>query len=148
MIQRAADVFELTASEMEILANKAGLSLSTHENALLEVRAHYEGMLKVLCGNAQISERMFRYYKTKEPTKQALQAIAVSLNFSVSEMDSILHKYGYCLSKSMAVDRVVEWYLTSKMERSSGPELLDEINETLYEMELPLLMTRPYADSK
>lgn len=68
-------------AEMEELANRAGLSMAERNNGLAEIRKGYTGMLKVLYENAQISERMFRYYKTKEPTKQALLAITVSRKY-------------------------------------------------------------------
>lgn len=126
---------------MEALANKAGLSLCKHENGLLNVREEHHGLLKTLYENAYISERMFRYYKTEEPTKQALLAIAVSLDMPLEKTDALLHKYGYCLSKSLAADMVVHWHLTTDTA-AKGIHLLDTINETLYHMGLPLLMTR------
>ncbi|MDE6065066.1 MAG: hypothetical protein K2G20_10875, partial [Lachnospiraceae bacterium] len=115
--------------------------LAEHENGFSEVLNGYTGLLKTLYESAQISERMFRLYKTKEPTKQALLAIAVSQGMSFAETDGLLRKYGYCLSKSLAADMVVCWYLTLK-HHAGGMELLAEINETLYDMGFPLLMTR------
>lgn len=132
----------MSYEEMEMLANKAGLSLSEHEDGLSAVREKHTGLIKNLYENAQISERMFRHYKTKEPTKQALLAIAVSLGMSFHETDALLHKYGYCLSKSLASDMVIRWYLTWEPEGKSSMDLLDTINGTLYDMGLPLLMTR------
>jgi len=144
VIHNASSLFGLTYNEKEILANKAGLSLTCHENGLLDIRCKYQGKLKNLYGNAQVSERMFRYYKTIEPTKQALQAIAVSLCLSYYEADLLLHKYGYCFSKSLANDVVAAWYLQIGRQESNGTSLLNEINETLYDMGLPLLMTRQH----
>lgn len=145
VIHNAGSLFKLPAEEMECLANKAGLSLCAHENGLSHVRAKHGGLLKNLYENANISERMFRYYKTAEPTKQALMAIAVSLNMTLEETDELLHKYGYCLSKSLTADMVVCWHLSTHASAAKGSHLLDSINETLYDMELPLLMTRQHC---
>ncbi len=141
VVYKAGAAFQMQQQEMERLANRAGLSLAEHENGLSEVRKGYTGLLKTLYESAQISERMFRLYKTKEPTKQALLAIAVSQGMSFAETEGLLRKYGYCLSKSLAADMVVYWYLTVK-HHAGGMELLAEINETLYDMGFPLLMTR------
>lgn len=142
VIRNAGNLFKLPTEEMECLANKAGLSLCAHENGLSHVRLKHSGLLKNLYENANVSERMFRYYKTAEPTKQALLAIAVSLGMTLDEADELLHKYGYCLSRSLASDMVVRWYLSTYTSAAESSHLLDSINETLYDMELPLLMTR------
>lgn len=142
VVYNAGCLFQMSYEEMEALANRAGLSLSKHEDGLSAVRKKYTGLIKTLYENAQISERMFRHYKTKEPTKQALLAIAVSLGMSFHETDALLHKYGYCLSKSLAADMVIRWYLMLEPDCRSGMDLLDAINGTLYDMGFPLLMTR------
>lgn len=84
---------------------------------------------------------MLRYYKKITPTKQALLAIAVSLNCGLSETDSLLRGYGYCLSKSSAADIVVMWFINNNTYKN-GSLLLTEINIVLDNMGLPLLMTR------
>lgn len=128
--------------EKETLANKAGLSLCKHENALSDIWTNDTVLIKTLYENACISERMFRYYKTMEPTKQALLAIAISLGMSLDETDALLHKYGYCLSRSLTADMVVRWHLTANPSALNATTILDTINQTLYDMGLPLLMTR------
>lgn len=85
---------------------------------------------------------MLRNYKTAVPTKQALLAILTVLNFSVTDMDKPLRSYGYCLSESLAADAVVKWYADNSRQRDNGARLLNEINEVLDKMGLPLLMTR------
>lgn len=104
----------------------------------------YNGKLKNLSENAVISERMLRYYKKIIPTKQALLAIAVSLNCGSSETDGLLRSYGYCLSKSSAADIVVMWFINNNTYKNGGL-LLSEINIVLDDMGLPLLMTRQKA---
>lgn len=84
---------------------------------------------------------MLRYYKKIIPAKQALLAIAVSLNLGLTETDGLLHSCGYCLSKSSAADTAVMWFLENNTYRNGG-RLLSEINTVLDEMGLPLLMTR------
>lgn len=85
---------------------------------------------------------MLRNYKKTVPTKQALLAIVIALNFPVYDIDRILRSYGYCLSESLAEDVVVKWYVNNSNQRSSGAGLLNEINDVLEKMGLPLLMTR------
>ena len=67
-------------------------------------------------------------------------AIALSINMSLEDMRSILKKYGYCLSESIAADMVVKWFIT--YQNDEGRKILYGINEVLEEMGLPLLMTR------
>lgn len=143
VVENAADFFELSAHELEELTNSAGLSFFKHEDGLSDLRFEYDGNLKTLYENALISERMFRYYKTKEPTKQALLAIAISLGLSIIEINCLLHQYGYCLSKSLANDMVIDWFIrNSSRYPNESATLLKEINETLDYMNFPLLMTR------
>ena len=67
-------------------------------------------------------------------------AIMLSLNMSLDEQRTILKKYGYCLSESVAADMVVKWFAdTYKNERG---KILPAVNEVLEQMGLPLLMTR------
>lgn len=135
-------LFELSLEESEMLANSAGLTLyPVCGNLYKFLDTHYKGKLKNLSENAVISERMLRYYKKIAPTKQALLAIAVSLNCGLSETDSLLRSYGYCLSKSSAADIAVMWFIDNNTYKN-GSVLLAEINIVLYNMGLPLLMTR------
>lgn len=103
---------------------------------------NYSGKPKDLCSAAGISERMLRSYKSKTPTKQALLAIVTALGLPLSDIDRIMRSYGYCLSDSMAADVVVKWYLENSPQRKNGARLLNEINDVLNKMGLPLLMTR------
>lgn len=135
-------LFGLSLEASEILANSAGLTLYPSCGNLYEfLKLHYNGKLKKLSENALISERMLRYYKKITPTKQALLAIAVSLNCGLSETDALLRSYGYCLSKSSAADIAVMWFIDNNTCKN-GSMLLAEINAVLDNMGLPLLMTR------
>lgn len=130
--------------QSELLANSAGLSLHFETVDLMEYLG-YHGTRRGLCERAMISERMLRYYKEKIPTKQALLALAVSLDMQVDEIDKLLRKYGYCLSPSIAEDMVIRWYISSQGRKDRRErELLFEINEVLEHMKLPLLMTRQF----
>jgi hypothetical protein len=89
-----------------------------------------------------VSERMFQYYIAgKEPTKQVLLAIAVSLSLPFDEIQTLLGKYGYCQSLSLPNDAVVLWFLGNGNKRNN---LLFDINAVLEELGLPLLMTKLY----
>jgi hypothetical protein len=142
IINNSVALFELSDEEAELLANSAGLSIHPNDGNLYEfLNLHYKGKLKGLYENALISERMLRYYKKITPTKQALLAIAISLNCNLSEIDELLRKYGYCISCSVVADSVVGWFINNHSEKNRA-ELLLEINIVLDDMGLPLLMTR------
>lgn len=64
----------------------------------------------------------------------------LSLNMNLDEQRTILKKYGYCLSDSVAADAVVKWFLDTYP--NAGEKILPAVNEVLEEMGLPLLMTR------
>ena len=142
VINNAAVFFDLSFSQTENLANKAGLSLSNKENGLYELLSHYNGKLKKLYNDALISERMFNYYRQHEPTKQALLSIAITLKLSLNETDRLLHKYGYYLSHSLPNDMVIMYFLETEKHSNNRSALLEEINNVLYNMDFPLLMTR------
>ncbi|MCM1225948.1 MAG: helix-turn-helix domain-containing protein [Clostridium sp.] len=144
MAFNAAQLFNLSEYECEGLANKAGLSLLYDKNISLAVflkdRTIKTGEL-IRC--ASISERMLQYYmKGKKPTKQALLAIAISLDLPIDEIIILLRKYGYCISESLPNDAVALWYLKNYYTQINGVTTLDSINEVLEKLELPLLMTK------
>ena len=91
---------------------------------------------------------MFEYYLAgRRPTKQALLALAICLELSPGEMGRLLGAYGYCLSKSLPNDAVVRWFLENTGSGSRSL-LLDSINEVLSDLDLPLLMTKNYKNSR
>jgi hypothetical protein len=142
VILKAADLFGLSNNEKEAFANKTGLSFHQQSNGLAEIIKNYKGKYCDLLEMAAVSERMFQYYITgKEPTKQALLALAISLKLQLEKIDSLLHKYGYCLSKSLPNDAVVLWFL-KKGTHISSSFLLSSIHDVLDDLDLPLLMTK------
>lgn len=162
VVLNAMDLFHLPAKQAESLANKAGLSLfrinTPHKmqaSASANVKAlpNPQNELKMLlkrCGKDQrkqlyhmaISERMIQYYLTgKEPTKQALLAIIIILDLSMTEIENILQYFGYYLSDSLANDAVVRWFMENNKDVARS-ELLYSINETLDMLDLPLLLTK------
>lgn len=142
VIEKAALLFGLTGKESELLANKAGLSLSAHSNCLADVICQYDGKYCELLEKANISERMFQYYMAgKEPTKQALLAIFISLDISLDDMQLLLKNYGYCISSSLPNDAIVRWYLQHSV-KTGNVSLLYLINEVLDTLDLPILATK------
>ncbi len=86
---------------------------------------------------AQVSERMFYLIISgRTPTKATLLALALSLEMNIAEIENILQKAGYVLSKSIAFDMVVKWMVENETNK------LMNINYVLDELELPFLMTR------
>lgn len=144
VIFNAAELFNLSENECEVLANKAGISLFYDENISLEsILKNLHIKTGKIVHSASVSERMFQYYlKGKKPTKQALLAIFISLNFSASEMDTTLRKLGYCLSKSLPNDIITLYFLNNFYNKQNGVLTLNLINEVLERLDLPLLMTK------
>lgn len=162
VILKAMELFHLSPKQAESLANKAGLSLfnesltpkSQHPLPVHgQAQAGPQSELKMLlknCGSRNrkqlyhmaVSERMIQYYLAgKEPTKQALLAITIILELSVSGTAKLLQSCGYCLSGSLANDAVVQWFMENN-KSASGADLLYSVNETLDILELPLLLTK------
>ena len=141
VIYNASSLFELDKEAADKLAYSAGLYLGYEGGSLIDSLG-YSGKIVELCEKAMVSDRMIRVYNHKTPTKQTVMALAVTLNKSADELDELLKKYGYCLSDSIITDVVVKWYLLNSY-RNHGQELMmNDINETLDEMGLPLLMTK------
>ncbi len=143
------DLFHLSQDQAESLANKAGLSLFAYSGVQVDPKETLIFLLKN-CNNRQrkqiyhlaVSERMIQHYLTgKTPTKQALLAIAILLGLASEETGALLRYYGYSLSRSLANDAVVHWFM-EKDDGIPGAELLYSINETLDLLGLPLLLTK------
>lgn len=143
VVVNSAKLFHLEKNETEMLANKAGLSMHQSQNEFLERVKKYSGTYSKLLRSACVSERMFQYYMLgKEPTKQALLAILISLELSLDEIKQVLQSCGYCLSLSLPNDVVVLWFLMNRRRTQNVVLLLHSINEVLEQLELPLLMTK------
>lgn len=134
----------MTKEEAEAFANRAGLSLAGGGYGLEELfgKSSYHGKRAELLRSAGVSERMFQYYLAgMPPSKQALLALAITAEMSREMIGYLLAHYGYCLSKSLANDMVVLWFLKNR-NGDAGARLLTEINLVLDDMGLPLLMTK------
>ena len=70
-----------------------------------------------------------------------LLALTISLGCTIDEIHTVLQKAGYVLSESIVFDMVVLWLLQNTGGKKEK-ELLLYINDVLYELDLPLLMTR------
>lgn len=82
---------------------------------------------------------MYRFIKPGYiPTKPSILAIAVALGLKADEIYLLLQKAGYVLSESIGFDVVVKYLI----ENSQNHNNVLYINDILYELELPLLMTR------
>ncbi len=82
---------------------------------------------------------MYRHIKSDyHPTKTSLLALAISLELETEEIYFLLQQAGYVLSESIAFDVVIKYLF----ENSQNAKNLFCINDVLYELNLPLLMTR------
>lgn len=145
VIHSAAQLFGLNYIEEELLANKAGLSMQldsqfpTLFSNILKKTPSY----KLLYEQAQISERMFHHFKSNRiPTKQSLLALVITLGMSLEEINTLLPKAGYFLSDSLIYDKIIKHLLTTPQITKTPTKSVYLINNILYELELPLLMTR------
>lgn len=144
LIENAAKLFMLNEIEKEKLANRAGISMYKINNfdkffrEFLEIKK-IKG--KKLYEKALISERMYHYICAgKHITKYTLISLGIILNLNYLELNELLMKAGYTFSNSIAYDVIVSYII--KNSNLKGVKLLDYINDTLYTLNLPLLMTR------
>jgi DNA-binding Xre family transcriptional regulator len=128
------------------LANKAGLSFCTdikfseYFNKLISL---YPGKKYELYDAAQISERMYRYVKNGQfLTKETLLALAISLELKLNDIQVLLKKAGYILSGSLPNDMIIIWLIEHDERSSKKINYVSYINDVLYSLEMPLLMTR------
>lgn len=146
-VHAAASLFDLSETQTESLANKAGLSLRK-SNDFVSILKHsicsYHGTQKDLYDEAQISERMFRYMKNgTHLKKESLLSLAVTLELSLEKTQHLLQSAGFSLSQSIPGDAVVIWYFMHFNQIVLDSTPISYINEILYNLDLPLLMTRP-----
>lgn len=98
---------------------------------------------KTIYSNSQVSERMFRYAMTnKIPSKETLLSITITLGISLEDIETLLPKAGYFLSASLAFDMIIKYLLKNANSSTNHYNLLYSINDILYELNFPLLMTR------
>lgn len=143
VVRSAQALMGLSAEEAEKLANRAGLSLCEPEDVLVDLLRSCSRQQKRLIATYAVSERMLQYYgRGKTPTKQALMSIAVLMGMKEDQTQRLLNGYGFCLSKSLISDAVVRWF-TQTNYKNNTVDMLNDINETLERMGLPMLMTKP-----
>ena len=139
---KAGNIFNLSDNEVEKLVNKAGFTLKRSDNyyTYLNKLIHLSSKKnKSIYYEALISERMYRFIKSGYiPTKPSILAIAVALGLKADEIYLLLQKAGYVLSESIGFDMVVKYLI----ENPQIPNNVLYINDILYELDLPLLMTR------
>jgi hypothetical protein len=139
-------LFKLNNDETEDLANKAGFSFCTDINFLQyfnNLLSKYPGKKCDLYDEAQVSERMFRYVKKgKYLSKWTLLALAITLGLKLDEIQVLLKKAGFFLSKSLPNDMIVIWLIEHDERTNKKISRISHINDVLYSLDMPLLMTR------
>ena len=145
VIFNASSLFELSDKETEELANKAGLTLKKTEDfptCLNQLKKKYNRKNQSIYKKANISERMFQYIKNdKNPTKETALAVALVMDMNLEDTQRLLQSAGYVLSKSIPSDTIILWMICNNKGNQLLPVLF-QINEVLYELDMPLLMTR------
>lgn len=85
---------------------------------------------------ANIDRKLFSKIRSNReytPSKKTAIALCIALQLSVDEMEGLLEKAGYSLSRSQKFDVVVEYFIIQKNYN------IFEINEMLFTFDLPLL---------
>ncbi|MDE6025022.1 MAG: hypothetical protein K2G45_06190 [Lachnospiraceae bacterium] len=140
VVKKTMDLLELGEKKAEQLISRAGLTLEKEGSSIKDAIVSYDGHIGAFAAKSQISERMLQYYKNgKIPTKQVILAMAITLEYTVEEIQWLLRNNGFCLSKSLPNDVVVLWGL---QELPRDGLFLYRINEILEDLELPMLMTK------
>lgn len=125
---------ELTASRsLEQMLSDIELGFSATVMRLIRER----GMKGYECYRlANVDKKIFSKMKNNpdyRPSKITAICFAIALRLNPEETDSLLRTAGYSLSKSSRFDIIVEYYI------SRGKYDIMEINQTLFEFDLPLL---------
>ncbi len=85
---------------------------------------------------ANLSRKLFSKIRTGKnytPKKPTILALAIALELTLDETDNLLERAGYALSHASKFDVIVEYFLLH------GKYDIFEINETLFQYDLPLL---------
>lgn len=86
---------------------------------------------------------MFRYLKNgRYLKKEPLLSLAITMNLNLDDIQSFIKKAGFVLSKSIPNDVIIMWLLEHDERNNNSLNYVSYINEVLYDLELPLLMTR------
>jgi len=116
------------------------INFATHFGKLL---ATYTSKKIELCEAALVSDRMFRHVKSGcHLKKEPLLAILIAMGLAFDDIQSSLKKAGFFLSASLPNDSIIMWMIENGIHDREGAMRLHNINETLYSLDLPLLMTK------
>ena len=149
-IVKCSRLFELTPKETELLANKAGLSITHFDSAKGFPSFDTQWILSSACSQKElalhtnITERMLGYILSgRHPSKSALLSLAISQGYSIDHIQLQMKKAGYVLSMSIPSDIVILYYL-SHPPRANPLPLVWQINLILDELGLPMLGTNSH----
>jgi len=149
-IGNAKTLFNLNETKTSELAKKTGISWSDTSSELERKQlfiAEFASKLKGFNGKQQdlyeqagIGKRSFYYIKAGEKLrKESLLALLIVMELTKKEIDTLLNLAGYCLSGSHPADIVINALLEEHAFKKDGLKQLNEINEVLYTLELPLI---------
>jgi len=108
----------------------------------------FPGKIIELCEAAIVSERMYFHIKLgKHLKKEPITALLIVLNKSLTCIQECLQMAGFILSHSLPGDMVIMWMIEHGLHEQKNISRVYHINEILYDLELPLLMTKKMGDS-
>ena len=120
------------------------MCFSESPNHLL-IKALNQSCIKqnLLLEQSNVTERMLEHIKSgMHPSKESILAIAISLGLNIAEIQAMLKSFGYVLSQSLPNDMVVLYLLEHNDCNNKENSLVWYINNTLEELNLPLLGTK------
>ena len=160
VIENAASLFELSETQIEDLANKAGFSLSHKTVEIKNVNEHVRELgafthqlndliagsgrqLSELTNKAFMSDRLLRHMKKGQCLrKETILSLLIVLGQELDNIQSVLKKAGYFLSHSLVYDVVIMWVLKHEVCLLDGANRLLKVNYVLEDLNLPLVRTR------
>ena len=148
VIEAAAKLFG--EEEANTLSYKAGFTRKLNEKSNVEFKKFLDDKLSLITSTkaelyeqAGIDERAFYRIKTgKHLRKELLLPILITMNLTLEEIAEGLNLAGYCLSSSIPTDLLVTHFIKNRQKYMPHIVLINEINDTLESLDMPLLMSR------
>lgn len=152
-ILNAESLFQLSISQRDDLATRAGLSvLDSADTKKSNIKFSHLFAEKLISWNDKPS-RLYQslgidkttFYRIKSGVslrKDTLIILFILMDFTSDEIKEYLKIAGYTLSQSIPREIIISWLLEKDLKSTIGEKCLEQINHLLYDLELPLLQTR------
>jgi len=153
VLENAVSFFNLTQEEAIELVETSGMFRfpgGKHPKINDEFSRVFNDRLKSWGGKHRVlidymgvdKTTFYRIKSGKHIRKETLLALLILIDLDPKDIRYLLNLAGYDLSKSIPLDIVVIYFLDNKEANWSSFKLLGQINDTLCDLELPLLQSR------